>query len=238
MTVIATWLGHATFSFYTPEGKHILIDPWIANNPACPDDRKSFDAIDVIALTHGHFDHIADAVPLAQRHSPSVIGIFELCNWLERKGVENLTAMNKGGTVERAGVRFTMVHADHSCGIAEDDGSISYGGEAVGFVLTFSDGTVVYHAGDTNVFGDMALIRELYNPSVVMIPIGDLYTMSPKEAVKAVELLQPEVVIPMHFGTFPALTGRPEALAERLEEKGLGGIEIRELRPGDETELR
>lgn len=130
-----------------------------------------------------------------------------------------------------------MVHADHSCGIQDDDGSIIYGGEAVGYVLTFSDGTVVYHAGDTNVFGDMALIRELYEPTVVMLPIGDKYTMSPKEAVKAVELLQPQVVIPMHFGIFPGLIGRPNALAERLTNKGLGSIEVRELCPGDSIEL-
>lgn len=237
MTITATWLGHSTFSIQTPEGKHLLIDPWIAGNPACPDDQKSFANIDIIAITHGHFDHIADVVPLAREHKPVVVGIFELCKWLERKGVENLTTMNKGGTVEYHGVRLTMVHADHSCGIQDDDGSIIYGGEAVGYILTFSDGTVVYHAGDTNVFGDMALIRELYEPTVVMLPIGDKYTMSPKEAVKAVELLQPQVVIPMHFGIFPGLTGRPDALAEQLMNKGLGLIDVRELCPGDRTEL-
>lgn len=237
MTITATWHGHATFSLQTPENKHLLIDPWLTDNPVCPDEQKRFGNIDIMAITHGHFDHIADAVSLAREHQPTVIGIFELCKWLERKGVQNLITMNKGGTVEHHDVHFTMVHADHSCGIQEDDGSIIYGGEAVGYVLTFSDGTVIYHAGDTNVFGDMALIRELYEPSVVMLPIGDKYTMSPKEATKAVELLQPQVVIPMHFGTFPGLTGRPGALAERLAAKGLGSIEVRELRPGDSTEL-
>lgn len=237
MTVQATWLGHGTFSLKTPEGKRVLIDPWIAGNPACPGSQKNFDGIDVMAITHGHFDHIADAVPLAKEHKPQIACIFELGNWLERKGVENIVAGNKGGTVELGGVRLTMVHADHSCGIMDDDGSIIYGGEAVGFVMKFSDGTVIYHAGDTNVFGDMALIRELYEPTIVMLPIGDLYTMSPLEAAKAVELLQPEVVVPMHFGTFPPLTGRPENLTERLEGKGLGHIEVRELRPGETTEL-
>lgn len=237
MVIAATWLGHATFSIRTPEGKHLLIDPWVAGNPACPIDARALAPIDLMIITHGHFDHIADAVSLGRAHTPEVIGIFELCKWLERKGVANLTTMNKGGTVEREGVRVTMVHADHSCGIQEDDGSIIYGGEAVGYVLAFSDGTVVYHAGDTNVFGDMALIRELYAPSVVMLPIGGKYTMSPKEAAKAVELLQPRVVIPMHYGTFPGLTGRPEALVERLHEAGLGSVEVRALQPGETTEL-
>lgn len=131
-----------------------------------------------------------------------------------------------------------MVHADHSCGIEDDDGSILYRGEAVGYVLTFSNGTVIYHAGDTNVFGDMPLIRELYEPAMIMLPIGNKYTMSPKEAVKAVELLHPKVVIPMHFGIFPELTGRYSALVERLIEQGLGWVEVRELRPGDSTEYK
>jgi L-ascorbate metabolism protein UlaG (beta-lactamase superfamily) len=234
MTVTATWLGHATFSIETPEGKHILVDPWVENNPMCPEPNKTFTAIDLMLVTHGHFDHIADAVPLAKAHKPQVVVIPELGTWLGRKGVENITIMNKGGSFEAAGVRITMVHADHSCGIQEEDGSIVYGGEAVGYVLTFSDGTVVYHAGDTNVFGDMALIHELYQPSVAMIPIGDLFTMSPKEAAKAVQLLQPRVVIPMHFGTFPALTGRPAELRERL---GDMNVNIRDLTPEQSTQL-
>ena len=237
MSVSATWCGHSTFSIQTPEDRLVLIDPWVAANPACPEERKTFERIDLMAITHGHFDHIADAVPLARAHEPEVVGIFELCKWLERKGVGRLTTMNKGGSVERCGVRLTMVHADHSCGIQEDDGSIIYGGEAVGYVLRFSDGTVVYHAGDTNVFGDMALIRELYEPSAVMLPIGGKYTMSPREAAKAVELLQPKVVIPMHFGTFPGLTGRPAALVEELARRGLERIEVHELQPGETTVL-
>lgn len=176
-------------------------------------------------------------MPLARQYESGVIGIYEMCHWLERRGVDKLTEMNKGGTVEMAGVQVTMVHADHSCGILDDDGSIVYGGEAVGYVLRFSDGTVVYHAGNTNIFGDMALIRDLYEPDIAMIPIGDRYTMGPKEAAKAVELLQPKMVIPMHFGTFPALTGRPEELADKLAEKGLAHIEICALQPGDAIEL-
>lgn len=239
MTVEATWLGHGTFSLRTPEGKHVLIDPWVDQNPACPPELKNFDGIDVMAITHGHFDHIADAVPLARRHEPEVVCTYELGNWLERKGVDGskILAGNKGGTIELGGVHFTMVHADHSCGITDDDGSIIYGGEAVGFVMTFSDGTVIYHAGDTNVFGDMALIRELYEPKFVMLPIGDLYTMSPLEAAKAVELLQPEIVIPMHFGTFPPLTGTPLGLRERMAARGLDNVEVRELHPGETTGL-
>jgi L-ascorbate metabolism protein UlaG (beta-lactamase superfamily) len=163
-------------------------------------------------VSHGHFDHIHDAIPLAKKHSSKVVAIYETCAWLGRKGVENCLAMNKGGSQQVGGVRVTMTHAVHSCGISEDDGSIVYGGEAAGYVLRFADGRSVYFSGDTNVFSDMALIAELYEPELAFLPIGDLYTMSPKEAAKACELLKVKTVIPMHFGTFPPLTGTPEAL--------------------------
>ncbi|MFQ5478977.1 MAG: metal-dependent hydrolase [Candidatus Binatia bacterium] len=230
--VTATWLGHSTFLIETPEGKRLLVDPWVGGNPACPDELKALQALDLMVITHGHFDHIGDAVTIAERHEPRIVGIFETCHWLERKGAENCTSMNKGGSVQLLGVRITMVHADHSCGITEDDGSLVYGGEAVGYVFAFSDGTKLYHAGDTNVFGDMGLIRELYQPEVVMLPIGDLYTMSPREAVKACELLKPRIVIPMHYGTFPALTGNPEEFRSLAAELP---FEIRELSPGETT---
>lgn len=235
MSISATWLGHSTFTLRTPDGRCILIDPWVDQNPACPDELKSLDRIDIMAITHGHFDHIADAIPLAKKHQPEVVAIFELGHWLGQKGVEKITSMNKGGTVDIGGVRLTMVHADHSCGILDGD-TILYGGEAVGFVVAFEDGPVVYHAGDTAAFGDMGLIRELYRPQVVMLPIGDHFTMSPKEAAKAVELLQPQVVIPMHWGTFPALTGTPQMLHEALGQRGLQ-VEVRALEPGESTNL-
>jgi L-ascorbate metabolism protein UlaG (beta-lactamase superfamily) len=214
-----TWLGHATFHIETPSGKSILIDPWVMNNPACPDSKKNFKKIDVMLCTHGHGDHIGDAVELAKKHNPKITGVYELCLWLQKKGAKQIQPMNKGGSQTIEGVRVTMVHADHSCGI-EDDGQIIYGGEACGYVIELEGGVKIYHAGDTNVFGDMQIIRDLYAPEIAMLPIGDLFTMSPREAAYACNLLKPKFVIPMHFDTFPVLTGRPPQLAKLLEGSG------------------
>src|SRR5579871_1765912 len=163
-----TWLGHSTVLLETHSRQRIIIDPWIQQNPACPDNWKKPGAlgkIDLMLLTHAHFDHIGDAIPLAKETGAQVIGIFELCTWLGNKGVGNSSPMNKGGTQKAAGVAVTMVHADHSCGIM-DEGQIIYGGEAVGYVLTFDGGPILYHAGDTAVFGDMRIIADLYKPSL------------------------------------------------------------------------
>lgn len=234
-SVSLTWLGHATFKVVSVRGKRIIIDPWIMGNPACPQELKQVDGVDVLLCTHGHFDHIGDAVEVARRHKPKVVGIFELCHWMGRKGVENTFAMNKGGTIELDGIRVTMVHADHSCGILEDDGTIVYGGEGVGYVVQFENGLRLYHAGDTAVFGDMKLIGELYRPDVALLPIGDLYTMSPREAAYAIRLLGVKRVVPMHFGTFPALTGSPDALKEATSD--IEGLEILTLKPGETITL-
>jgi L-ascorbate metabolism protein UlaG (beta-lactamase superfamily) len=224
-----TWLGHSTFRIDTREGKTLLIDPWVMNNPKCPADQKKFDKIDIMLCTHGHGDHIGDAVVLARKHDPLVIGIYELCLWMQKKGAKKISPMNKGGSQRAGNVRITMVHADHSCGI-EDDGEIIYGGEACGYVLEFESGLKIYHAGDTNVFGDMRIIHELYAPDIAMIPIGDLFTMGPTEAAYACRLLRPKCVIPMHFGTFPVLTGTAEDLRRRVTEMG---IEVCDLKPGE-----
>jgi len=221
-----TWLGHATFRVRTPKGKTILIDPWVMGNPSCPASEKEVTQVDVMLCTHGHFDHIGDAVAIAKKRHPKVVGIPELCGWLKKKGVADTAEMNKGGTQQVEDILVTMVHADHSCGIQDGD-ELIYGGEACGYVIEFDNGIKIYHAGDTNVFGDMAIIRDLYGPSIAMLPIGDHYTMSPREAAYACKLLKPATVIPMHFATFPVLTGRPEDL-----KKLVPGVEVVELKPG------
>jgi L-ascorbate metabolism protein UlaG (beta-lactamase superfamily) len=221
-----TWLGHATFRIETPGGKIVLIDPWVMGNPMCPPAEKEVKKVDIMLCTHGHGDHIGDAVEIAKKHNPTVVGIPELCGWLGKKGVKNLAEMNKGGTQTVADIRVTMVHADHSCGIQDGD-ELVYGGEACGYVIEFSSGLKIYHAGDTNVFGDMKIIRELYTPDIAMLPIGDHYTMGPREAAYACNLLLAKTVIPMHFGTFPVLVGTPGAL-----QKLVPAVQIVEMKPG------
>jgi L-ascorbate metabolism protein UlaG (beta-lactamase superfamily) len=225
-----TWLGHAAFRVVTPKGTHVIIDPWIMQNPMTPESEKDVKKCDIMLCTHGHGDHIGDAVAIAKKHNPKVVGIFELCLWLQKKGAQQISPMNKGGTQQVGDIRVTMVQAVHSCGIQEDDGSIVYGGEACGYVIEFENGLKLYHAGDTAVFGDMAIIRDLYAPEIACLPIGDHFTMSPKEASYACSLLRPKAVVPMHFGTFPLLTGRPSQLKELVTDLG---IEVMEMKPGE-----
>jgi L-ascorbate metabolism protein UlaG (beta-lactamase superfamily) len=213
-----TWLGHGTFQLELPSGEVIIFDPWTEGNPAYPEQHK-IEKIDLMLISHGHFDHIHDAVPLAKKFSPQVVAIYETCQWLEAQGVQQLNPMNKGGSQKIGSVTITMTHAIHSCGIL-DDGKIIYGGEAAGYVLRLDDGRVIYFSGDTNVFTDMQLIQQIYQPELAFLPIGDLYTMSPREAAVACRLLKVKKVIPMHFGTFPALTGRPEQLAQLIQGSG------------------
>jgi L-ascorbate metabolism protein UlaG (beta-lactamase superfamily) len=221
-----TWLGHSTYRIETPAGTTVLVDPWVMGNPMCPESEKKIKKVDVMLCTHGHFDHIGDAVAIAKQHNPMVVGIFELCAWMEKKGVKQISPMNKGGTQKVGDLRVTMVHAEHSCGIQDGD-QIVYGGEACGYVMEFENGVKIYHAGDTCVFGDMQIIRELYAPEIVMLPIGDHFTMSPREAAYACRLLKPTTVIPMHFGTFPLLTGTPGELKKLVKD-----AEILEMKPG------
>jgi L-ascorbate metabolism protein UlaG (beta-lactamase superfamily) len=224
-----TWLGHAAFRITTPSGTVILIDPWVLSNPMTPAPDKKFDRIDVMLITHGHFDHIADAVVLGKQFKPQVVGIFETCGWMESKGVPNTNPMNKGGTQKVGELEITMVNAVHSCGIQDGD-QVIYGGEACGYIVRLPGGLTIYHAGDTAVFGDMKIIGDLYAPDLALLPVGDRFTMGPREAALAVRLLNVQHVVPMHFGTFPTLTGRPETLRELTSD--FPSLEIHALKPG------
>jgi len=211
-----TWLGHATVLVQSSRGTNILIDPFIAQNPKYPKDFVLPAKIHYILVTHGHSDHISDVVPVAARHKSTVVAIYELANWLASKGVANMIGMNLGGTVQLDDVAATMVEAKHSSAAQDEQGTHDVG-VAAGFVLTIADGPVLYHTGDTAVFSDMKLIRELYRPEVAMLPIGGYYTMGPAEAAMAVRLLEPKIVLPIHFGTFPPLKGTPEQLAALVD---------------------
>jgi L-ascorbate metabolism protein UlaG (beta-lactamase superfamily) len=223
-----TWLGHATFLIRSPKGKTVVTDPWLAGNPKCPPEYEQLGQADIITISHGHFDHMGSAADLARRSGGTVVSNFEIASHLEAQGVEHTIGLNKSGTVEVDGLRLTMVHAVHSSGISTDTGLI-YGGEAGGFVIQLENGLTLYHAGDTGVFSDMALIHDLYAPEVVLLPIGGHFTMAPKEAAYAVTLLKPKVVIPMHYGTFPVLTGDPEALKQLVGHTA----DVVALRPGE-----
>jgi L-ascorbate metabolism protein UlaG (beta-lactamase superfamily) len=206
-----TWLGHATFRVDSPGGKRIYVDPWLSN-PKCPESEREPERVDLIALTHGHGDHVGETVELWKKFKPPVVAVVELRGWLAGKGVEENPAHgpNKGGTVEIDGVALTFTDAKHSS--SADDGT--YLGEPAGIVLRLENGFAIYFAGDTNVFGDMQLIRRLYEPDVAVLPIGDHFTMGPKEAALAIELLDVPRVVPCHYGTFPILRGRPEQLRD------------------------
>lgn len=225
-----TWLGHSAFRITTPSGNVILIDPWVLSNPMTPAPDKKFDRIDVMLVTHGHFDHIADAVALGKQFKPQVVGIFETCGWLESKGVPNTNPMNKGGTQKVGEIEITMVNAVHSCGIQDGD-QVIYGGEACGYIVRLPGGLTIYHAGDTAVFGDMKIIGDMYAPQLALLPVGDRFTMGPREAALAVRLLNVQHVVPMHYGTFPVLTGRPELLREFTSD--FPSLEIHALKPGE-----
>jgi L-ascorbate metabolism protein UlaG (beta-lactamase superfamily) len=226
-----TWLGHSAFHIETPGGKHLLIDPFLTHNPKTPANKKNFAEIDVILCTHGHTDHIADAADLAKKHNSKVVGIYELCIWLQKKGAEQIAPMNKGGTQAVGDIKVSMVHANHSNAV-EHDNQLVYGGEPAGFVITFENGLRIYHAGDTNVFGDMAIIRDIYRPDLAILPIGDVFTMGPKEAAYACRLLAPKAVIPMHWGTFPMLTGTPAEFGQEIKSLGLN-VELIAMEPGE-----
>jgi L-ascorbate metabolism protein UlaG (beta-lactamase superfamily) len=221
-----TWLGHAAFRVDTAGGKRIYVDPFLNGNPKCPESELTPERVDVIALTHGHDDHVGDTVDLAKQHGSTVVALVELSGWLGKQGVDaaKLQAPNKGGTVDVDGVKFTLTNAFHS-GSGPDG---SYVGEPSGIVLEAENGTTLYFAGDTCVFGDMRLIGRIYEPDVAILPIGDHYTMGPREAAVAVELIGAKRYVPCHWGTFPVLTGTPDELEKLVP----GGVTIERIEPG------
>jgi L-ascorbate metabolism protein UlaG (beta-lactamase superfamily) len=225
-----TWLGHATVLVQTAKGTNILIDPFIEQNPKYPKNFELPSRIDYILLTHGHGDHISDVTPVAKKHGSTVVAIYELADYVASQGVakDKTIGMNLGGTVQLADVAATMVEAKHSAG-AQDKHGTHYVGIAAGYVLTIADGPVLYHAGDTTVFGDMRLIAELYHPQIGMLPIGGHFTMGPREAALAAKYLEVKTVLPLHFGTFPPLTGSPDELATLVG----ADVQVVQWKPGD-----
>jgi len=225
-----TWLGHAAFRIDTAAGKRIYVDPFLNGNPKCPPGEQEPERADIVAVTHGHGDHVGDTVAIAQKHGSTVVAQVELSGWLGKHGVadDKLVGFNKGGTVDVDGVKFTLTNAFHSS--SAPDGS--YGGEAAGYVIELESGTTLYFAGDTCVFGDMQLIGRIYSPDVAILPIGDHYTMGPREAAVALELLGVQRCVPSHWGTFPVLTGTPQEL-----QKLVPSVTVEQLEPGDSVTL-
>ncbi|MEO6238307.1 MAG: metal-dependent hydrolase [Vicinamibacterales bacterium] len=223
-----TWFGHATFLIVTPGGKRVVFDPWLTGNPKAPAGAR-IDKADVICLTHGHSDHSGDVLTVARATGAPVVAVFELANWFQGKGLKDVIGMGVGGTVDVKGLKISMTPAVHTSSI-EEDGTVHYVGLATGFVVRLEDGRAIYFAGDTALFGDMRLIRELYAPEIAFLPIGDHYTMDPVAAAKACEMLGVRQVVPMHYGTFPALTGSPEELKQLVAPMG---VDVLVLKPGE-----
>jgi len=234
MATELTWLGHSTFRLDSPSGKRIYVDPFLNGNPRCPESELEPERCDLIVLTHGHDDHLGDTVAIAQKFDCPVIAQVELRGWLSLNGLsmDPSQAINKGGAIEVAGVRLTLTHANHSSSVFAD-GQFQYTGESCGYVIELEDGFKIYFSGDTNVFGDMSLIGRIYAPDIAVIPIGDHYTMGPREAAVAIELLGVVRCVPCHYGTFPLLTGTPDELRKLVSQ----GIEILSPEPGETLTL-
>ena len=224
-----TWLGHSVFLFEAE--KKLLIDPFISGNPLAPCSPEELNP-DIIAVTHGHRDHLGDTIEIGKRTGCRIISVHEVANYIKSKGVF-AEGMGKGGTINVEDIKLTMTEALHSSSI--DASGFSFdGGSPAGFIIRINDHSI-YHAGDTGVFGDMQLIGELYEPELALLPIGDKFTMGIKEATKAVELIQPKIVIPMHYNTFDVIIQNPLEFKQAVESKT--NTEVIIMQPGQSIEL-
>ena len=230
-----TYMGHATFRVVTPGDEQIIIDPFLTNNPQTPEDMKQVGELDTMLITHGHYDHFEDVIPLAQETGAMPVSNFEIFAYLQSKGIENGMPLNKGGTAQVGGIKVVATHAIHSSSIAEEDGTIVYAGEPAGYVLEFESGFKLYHAGDTALFGDMQLIGEIYRPDLALLPIGDRLVMGPLEAAHAIRLLGVRHVVPMHYSSdvMPVFTGDPEKFQEYLSTLAPDTV-VHVMEPGDD----
>ena len=229
---IVTWLGHSAFRIDAPSGMRLYLDPFLQGNPSCPAEEQEPQRCDLIAVTHGHSDHVGDTIALQQRFECPVVAQVELRRWLTEHGVADdgmRHSINKGGSATVGDFELTLTHANHSS--SAHDGR--YLGESCGFVVRIADSVTIYVAGDTNVTADMALVGRIYSPDVAILPIGDHFTMGPREAAVAAELVGAPTVIPCHWGTFPLLTGTPDGLRPLLPE----GVELLSPRPGEGVAL-
>jgi len=214
--VKAYWLGHSAFKLESPKGKIIFVDPFLSQNPKTPDEHKNPAKADYILLTHGHEDHVGDTLDLAKKTGCKVVAQVELSHLLKKHGLkeDQRVEFNKGGTIHFDDFSVTLVSANHSSSFGGD-----YAGEAGGLVISFDDDITFYHLGDTNIFYDLEIYDELYEPDVLAVPIGDYYTMGAEEAAMAVEMMNAEIAVPIHYGTFPVLTGKPEDFKNFTEQR-------------------
>ncbi len=226
-----TWLGHSAFRFDI-DGLGLLIDPFLTGNPTFPAGfEERMGKVDAILITHAHGDHMGDAARLAGKHGATVVAQYEICEYLGRAGLTRFESMNTGGSVRVGGCSIAMVPAFHSSTLVEE-GVVTCVGDPVGFVVT-GGGHTVYHTGDTGLFGDMALIQDVYHPDIGLIPIGDRYTMGPETAAYACnKLLDLKTIVPMHWGTFPVLSGTPEAFKALVKR---GSVLV--AKPGEPIEV-
>lgn len=217
------WLGHAGFEIKINE-KTVLIDPWLNGNPKAACTVADINAADIVCVTHDHNDHLGDSIEICKRTGATFVATYELASYAQKNGVKNVVGFNIGGTTEIAGLKITLVQAFHTASC----------GAPTGFIIKGKDKTI-YHAGDTGIFSDMRLIGELYRPGIALLPIGGYYTMGPHEAAVAASLVKSEIVIPMHYMTFPILTQTADEFVRNVEEKAVG-TKVVVLRPGEAYE--